>query len=54
MTRRAFNNQVAEAKGKIDAFGDTLLGLWNVVVDAGDIASTALPTSYLVDPFTKG
>ncbi|MFG0236010.1 toxin glutamine deamidase domain-containing protein [Brevibacillus porteri] len=52
--RRTVNNQVAEAKGKLDALGDTLLGLWNVVVDAGDIASTALPTSYLVDAIYEG
>ncbi|NRS52167.1 late control protein, partial [Brevibacillus sp. HB2.2] len=39
---------------KLDALGDTLLGLWNVVVDAGDIASTALPTSYLVDAIYEG
>ncbi|MFA4134241.1 MULTISPECIES: deaminase domain-containing protein [unclassified Brevibacillus] len=31
-----------------------MLGLWNVVVDAGDIASTALPTSYLVDAIYEG
>ncbi|MFG0236017.1 zincin-like metallopeptidase toxin domain-containing protein [Brevibacillus porteri] len=41
-------------KGKLDGLGDTLLGLWNVVVDAGDIASTALPTSYLVDAIYEG
>ncbi|MBW5467847.1 late control protein [Brevibacillus formosus] len=54
MLRRTVNNQLAEAKGKIDGLGDTLLGLWNVVVDAGDIASTALPTSYLVDAIYEG
>ncbi|WP_414853402.1 deaminase domain-containing protein [Brevibacillus sp. IT-7CA2] len=54
MLRRTVNNQLSEAKGKIDALGDTLLGLWNVVVDAGDIASTALPTSYLVDAIYEG
>lgn len=54
MLRRTVNNQVAEAKGKIDALGDTLLGLWNVVVDAGDIASTVLPTTYLVDAIYEG
>ncbi|GED59198.1 hypothetical protein ABER61_25230 [Brevibacillus formosus] len=48
------NNQISELKGKLDALGDTLLGLWNVVVDAGDIASTALPTSYLVDAIYEG
>ncbi|WP_429842735.1 late control protein [Brevibacillus sp. FIR094] len=42
MARRAFNNQVAEAKGKLDAFGDTLLGLWNTAVDAGDMLLTGL------------
>ncbi|TKI56918.1 hypothetical protein E8L90_16380 [Brevibacillus antibioticus] len=42
MARRAFNNQIAEAKGKIDAFGDTLLGLWNTAVDAGDMLLTGL------------
>lgn len=42
MTRKAFNNQVAEAKGKIDALGDTLLGLWNTAVDAGDMLLTGL------------
>ncbi|WP_231850566.1 hypothetical protein [Brevibacillus brevis] len=51
---RTVNNQLSEAKGKLDALGDTLLGLWNVVVDAGDIASTALPTSYLVDAIYEG
>ncbi|MCE0450519.1 deaminase domain-containing protein [Brevibacillus sp. AF8] len=54
MLRRTVNNQLAEAKGKLDGLGDTLLGLWNVVVDAGDIASTALPTSYLVDAIYEG
>ncbi|WP_414853398.1 hypothetical protein [Brevibacillus sp. IT-7CA2] len=54
MLPRTVNNQVAEAKGKIDALGDTLLGLWNVVVDAGDIASTVLPTTYLVDAIYEG
>ncbi|MEC0210441.1 hypothetical protein P4H70_15990 [Paenibacillus ehimensis] len=54
MAKRAFNNQVTEAKGKLDALGDTLLGLWYVVVDTGDIASTALPTSYLVDAIYEG
>ncbi|MBG9943536.1 deaminase domain-containing protein [Brevibacillus formosus] len=54
MLRRTVNNQLSEAKGKLDALGDTLLGLWNVVVDAGDIASTALPTSYLVDAIYEG
>ncbi|TKI56913.1 hypothetical protein E8L90_16350 [Brevibacillus antibioticus] len=42
MTRRAFNNQVADAKGKLDALGDTLLGLWNTAVDAGDLLLTGL------------
>ena len=54
MAKRAFNNQVTEAKGKLDALGDTLLGLWYVVVDTGDIASTALPTSYLVNAIYEG
>ncbi|UED73889.1 late control protein [Brevibacillus sp. DP1.3A] len=42
MARRAFNNQVAEVKGKLDAFGDTLAGLWNTAVDAGDMLLTGL------------
>ncbi|WP_208759431.1 hypothetical protein [Brevibacillus antibioticus] len=54
MAKRALNNQLAEAKGKLDGLRDTLLGSWNVVVDAGDIASTALPTSYLVDAIYEG
>ncbi|NTU24576.1 late control protein, partial [Brevibacillus sp. HB1.2] len=54
MSCRAFNNQVAEVKGKLDGLEDNLLGLWNVVVDAGDIASTTLPTAYLVDAIYEG
>ncbi|MFC8684463.1 hypothetical protein [Brevibacillus porteri] len=41
-------------KGKLDGLEDTLLGLWNVVVDAGDIASTTLLTAYLVDAIYEG
>ncbi|TQR38690.1 HNH endonuclease signature motif containing protein [Brevibacillus brevis] len=40
MLRRTVNNQLAEAKGKLNAFGDTLLGLWNTAVDAGDMLLT--------------
>ncbi|WP_253721212.1 phage late control D family protein [Brevibacillus brevis] len=40
MLRRTVNNQLAEAKGKLDGLGDTLLGLWNTAVDAGDMLLT--------------
>ncbi len=42
MARRAFYYQVAEVKEKLDAFGDTLAGVWNTAVDAGDMLLTGL------------
>ncbi|MGG1844056.1 DNA/RNA non-specific endonuclease [Brevibacillus agri] len=42
MARRTLENQWAEVQGKFDALGDTLVGLWNVAVDAGDLVVTGL------------